>query len=49
MTTTMTTVGYGDERAKQYGDGSNEDKSGRNMELVMYVQFGAMAVFAMIK
>ena len=45
LTSTMTTVGYGDVRAKQIGDGSNQ-RDGGNMVFIMLVQFMAMAVFA---
>ena len=48
MTSTMTTVGYGDQRAKRIGDGSGTNDGG-NMVLVIVLQFFAMAVFAYVK
>lgn len=43
MTTTMTTVGYGDYNAQKNG------LSTRNMEVIMLIQFFAMLSFALIK
>ena len=48
VTTTMTTVGYGDVSAKKIGDGSAQ-VDGNNMNAIMMLQFTSMAVFALIK
>ena len=46
MTTTMTTIGYGDFSAKQYH--SDDYKAGDNMLLIFFLQFFAILTFSLI-
>ena len=48
ITSTMTTVGYGDHRAKHIKDSSTQ-YDGNNIIFVMMLQFGSMAVFGKVK
>ena len=44
MTTTMTTIGYGDISAQKYPDYSSPD----NMALISFLQFFAIFTFSLI-